>query len=308
MGNTFYFGFEPQLMEWLQNFFGETGAGFISHFSALGEESILLFVLGFLYWCYDKQFGIYIGTNAVLGGVLNPLIKNIALRLRPYMVHENIKCFRPVEKSGALDDISAQGYSFPSAHSMNSATVYGSLAGYLRKRLVIIIAIIITLLVGISRVVVGVHYPTDVMTGWAAGIVIVCIVPLVYEKVGEERRSLLNLIFFAVSSIGFFYCKTADYYTAMGVMAGFYLAIEFEKRLVNFEETRKPLEIIIRLVGGAAVYLVLNTALKLPFSNEFLASNTTGAFMVRFIRYTIVVFVMLGAYPMLFKFFKKKEN
>ncbi|WP_408069643.1 phosphatase PAP2 family protein [Butyrivibrio sp. JL13D10] len=308
MGNTFYFDFEPQLMGWLQNTFGETGSGFISHFSAFGEEAVFILVLGFLYWCYDKRFAIYIGTNVVVGGTLNPLIKNVALRLRPYMVHENIQCFRPLGKSEPLDDVSAQGYSFPSAHSMNAATVYGSIAGYMRKRIATIIAVILTILVGISRVVVGVHYPTDVLTGWVAGVAIVFIIPFIYEKAGEERRSLINFIFFLFSSIGFFYCKTDDYYTAMGVMAGFYLAIEFEKRFVNFEETRIPVEIIMRIVGGAAFYLILNLLLKLPFSQEFLKSNTMGAFMVRFVRYTIIVFVMLGVYPMLFKYFKRNTN
>ncbi|WP_029323900.1 phosphatase PAP2 family protein [Butyrivibrio sp. AE3004] len=307
MGNTFYFEFEPILMQWFQGVLGEKGALVLSQFSALGEEFIILLVMGFLYWCYDKKIGIYVATNALIGTTLNPMIKNVFLRRRPYMVHDGVKCFRPVDKSADIYDIAAQGYSFPSGHSTNSVVVYGSVAKFLRNKVLTILAFVLPLLVGISRVAVGVHYPTDVICGWLSGVLVVFFIPFIYEKAGEEKRPLLNLIVFAVSAVGFFYCRTTDYFTAMGLMGGFFLAIEFEKRFVNFEETRRPVEIVLRIVGGFAVYLVLNTLLKLPFSKYFLQSDTMGSFMVRFIRYMIVSFVMMGVYPVLFKVFEKSR-
>jgi undecaprenyl-diphosphatase len=67
--------------------------------------------------------------------------------------------------------------SFPSGHSMMSAVVYLTLGALLarfqtRRRLkayVIVLAVLITLIVGASRVYLGVHWPTDVLAGWAAG-------------------------------------------------------------------------------------------------------------------------------------------
>jgi undecaprenyl-diphosphatase len=74
--------------------------------------------------------------------------------------------------------------SFPSGHSMMSAAIYitlGSLlARFVKERrakvFVLSMAIVITILVGVSRVYMGVHYPTDVLAGWTAGTVwaIVC--------------------------------------------------------------------------------------------------------------------------------------
>ena len=69
--------------------------------------------------------------------------------------------------------------SFPSGHSMLSAVVYLTLGGLLTrfvegnavKAYLLGCAILVTILVGLSRVYVGVHYPTDVLAGWTAGTV-----------------------------------------------------------------------------------------------------------------------------------------
>ena len=57
---------------------------------------------------------------------------------------------------------------------------------------------------------------------------------------------------------------------------------------------------VLRVVGGLAVFLVLNTLLKLPFSKDFLESGTGAAFAVRAVRYLIVSFGLIGLYPMAF--------
>jgi undecaprenyl-diphosphatase len=69
--------------------------------------------------------------------------------------------------------------SFPSGHSMMSAIVYLTLAALVTPVLrsfwirfyVIAVAVVLTVLIGISRVYMGVHYPMDVVAGWAAGLV-----------------------------------------------------------------------------------------------------------------------------------------
>ena len=95
------------------------------------------------------------------------------------------------------------------------------------------------------------------------------------------------------------------YYTSLGLLIGLIAAIHFEAKFVNFKETRNIWAMILRVAGAFALYFVLNTAMKMPFSTEFLASGTMGAFLVRTSRYAVLIFVIIGIYPMVFPLFEK---
>lgn len=303
-GNTFFFSWEVSLMAWLQAHIGDTWISFMSFFSLFGEELPLILIVGFVYWSYDKKLGRKVGLIAIMGLIWNTMIKNIVMRRRPYFDHESINILRVVDSEADIYDISAQGYSFPSAHSTNAVTVFGSLAVNLRKRWFTVIAIMIPLLTGISRFVVGAHYPTDVMAGWLLGLTSVVLVQMLQKRV-SDMLTLYGILLLTVIP-GFFYCTSADYFTAVGLLVGFMGGTLLDDYCVHYEDTRKPLFMVTRLLGGLAVYLVLNTVLKMPFSNEFLTDGSTAALLVRCTRYAIIAFVDFGVYPMLFKFEKRK--
>lgn len=286
-------------MEWLQAILGDGGAKIMSFFSMFGEELIQIAILGFVYWALDKKAGKYIGLSVIVNLVWNPLLKNIALRRRPYFDNPGIKCLKPVKADADIYDIAKQGFSFPSGHSSNSATIYGAIARFFRNGRLTLICVILPLLVGISRFCVGVHYPTDVLCGWLLGIVIIFLIPWLREKIKNDAVFYGVLLLTALP--GIFYCKTNDYFTGLGMMIGFFAGIKFEEKYINFENTKKPLGIVLRILGGLVIYFALNVILKLPFSAEFLASESAACFAVRVIRYAIIIFVEIGIYPMLFK-------
>ena len=299
VGSTFFFDWEVSLILWLQTHMGALGTAVASFVSAFGEELACVAVIGFLYWCFDKRFGRFVGLNVLVGLVLNPMIKNIFVRRRPYFDTPEIRCLKPVDKSADIYNIAAQEYSFPSGHSTNAVAVYGSVAAYAKKNALTVIAVVLTLLIGVSRFCLGVHYPTDVLCGWALGLVIIVAVPWLQRKFHNPRMFYGLLLLLGLP--GFFYCKSSDYYTGYGMLVGFVLGVEFEQRWVNFENTRSPLRSVLRVLGGVAVFFGLNTLLKLPFSKEFLESGTLAAYLVRTLRYAAVIFVDMGVYPLVFR-------
>ena len=136
--------------------------------TALGGYTVLTLlvasVVGYLLLARHYPSALLVLT-ATLGGLLiSHLLKGIYARPRPDLVPHLVR-------------VSTD--SFPSGHAMLSAVVYLTL-GALLARLVegrwtrvyfVAVAVLLTLLVGISRVYLGVHYPTDVVAGWAAGLV-----------------------------------------------------------------------------------------------------------------------------------------
>ena len=303
VGNTFAFPWEVNLLVWLQSNLSPSLISIISKFSFFGEEIFLILVLGFLYWGMDKRIGRRIGIIILMLNVWAPMIKNIVLRRRPYMDHEEIEIKRLVDATADANDIAAQGYSFPSGHSANSAGLLSSLAVSFKKKWITVLAVILPLLVGFSRMVTGAHYPTDVLGGWALGLLATLLITWLDKKI--PNRVLFYGLLFLTALPGLFYCKSTDYFSGLGLLIGFIAGTAVEDKYVRFENTTSIVRTLLRVVVGALVFLGLNTVLKLPFSSEFLNSGTYGSLLVRCARYAISAFVVFTVYPIAFKYTAK---
>ncbi|WP_409298290.1 phosphatase PAP2 family protein [Peribacillus sp. SCS-26] len=128
------------------------------------------------------RYAVYLVISSGIGALFNYYLKLLFRRDRP--------SFLPL--------IQEHGFSFPSGHSMGSFIFYGSIAVILVKMLhsrlhkwigAALLGLVI-LFIGISRVYLGVHYPSDVLAGFAAGGVwlTVCAVGLKYYEYRQEIK------------------------------------------------------------------------------------------------------------------------
>ena len=304
MGNVFYFDWEVNLIEWLQKTIGSAGQTIAKAVTFIGGETVMLLVLLVVLFCYKKEAGKRCGFTMVAASMWFPMIKNIVLRIRPYMAHpERIEALTVVQEDADPLDIIQQGYSFPSGHSANSVAMYGSIAREIRKKWMWWLAVIVPLLIGLSRFVVGVHYPTDVLAGWLVGLAAIGFSALLEKKVKKEW--VRSAILLAVTVPGIFWCTSRDYFTSLGLLIGMVTVFPYEKKYINFQDTKNVWAMILRVAGAFAVYAVMNSVLKMPFDKEWLNSGTLGANLIRSARYAIMLFVLLGVYPRVFPVFEK---
>lgn len=135
--------------------------------TSLGSGTVIIMVVllaSVFLWLTHHKWSVYVLLLVVLGSkLLNTLLKTGFGRERPSIVE-------------AITDVSSR--SFPSGHAMSSIVAYGSIA-YLITRLeptkqlryaIWIFAALLVLAIGISRMYLGVHYPSDVIGGYLAGL------------------------------------------------------------------------------------------------------------------------------------------
>ncbi len=127
-------------------------------FSFLGSEQFFLLVMPALYWCVDAGLGLRVGFILLASSSLNTVLKLAFHGPRPFWVSSHVKAFA-METS----------FGMPSNHAQTAVGVWGTLAARLGRTWAWIAAAAVIALIGFSRVVLGVHFPQDVLAGWFIG-------------------------------------------------------------------------------------------------------------------------------------------
>jgi undecaprenyl-diphosphatase len=139
-------------------------------------EFIIVATLLLVLLIKNKKMGGMIASNVVLCSVINTIIKHIFLRPRPV----------------GIKLIEQGGYSFPSGHSMMAVAFYGLLIYIIWntkwknvwKIFTTTLLVILILLIGISRIYVGVHFASDVIAGLSISLsYLIIFIELIYKRV-----------------------------------------------------------------------------------------------------------------------------
>jgi undecaprenyl-diphosphatase len=204
---------------------------------------------------------------------------------------------RPFEK---LDYISgkrvetATGYAFPSGHTQTSTTFFITLAQIIRKKWFTIVSIVIILLIGITRVYLGVHWPIDVLGGIIFGVIISFVFCTIIDNYYDDYVKLRRIFFRIQSSIvvaaavlfvfDLIYLKGSmkidDFFKIAGISTGAIYGFFAEERWVDFSaEDAGVFMKILRYVIGLVFTVAIMAGLKLVLPEHYLAD---------FLRYGLV--------------------
>lgn len=271
----------------------------------LGEETVFMVAALVVFWCVSKRQGYYLLAVGFAGTVLNQFLKLLCRIPRPWVLDSD---FTIVESARAQ----ATGYSFPSGHTQNAIGTFGGIARFTKRKWVRVAAILVAVLVPLSRMYLGVHTPLDV--GVAAVIAVVLVLALypVLERSDSQHGvmgvTLLVMLALAVGYLLFvsLYLFPADVDAAnlasgvenawklLGATAGMLVGWWLDVKYIHFDTRAVWYVQAIKLLGGMALILAIRAGLKAPLAAA-LGAGVGGA-----VRYAIVVLFAAAVWPMTF--------
>ena len=184
--------FDHAVMAAIQQLSGAMMDKIMLAFTFLGEETFAILLLIAVYWCWDKRIGEYLLFSLYTAMSLNGLLKDIICRPRPFL-NDEFSDLRYVKVKGLLVDTEhlSSSWSFPSGHSQTAGSIYGSLING-RKLGIKVCGIAVILLVMLSRVYLGVHYPTDTIVGAVLGLLCAWVCGLLFRRFYQHRLLLME--------------------------------------------------------------------------------------------------------------------
>jgi membrane-associated phospholipid phosphatase len=183
---------ELPIIEALQDFFKNLQPIWVA-ITFLGDETFYLLFMPLIYWCVDALVGLRISVMLLLSGFSNGFLKLIFKSPRPYWVSDKIT-------AGAEHN----SFGLPSGHAMNSAAVWGWTAREMGKTWAKWVMGILVFLIGFSRIILGVHFISDVFLGWLVGLLLIWLFARNLDSLGKtlQKMPLTSLLALALLSSG----------------------------------------------------------------------------------------------------------
>ncbi len=264
---------------------------FFRFITEFGGTLIYLAIFFILFWGVNKNlarnlFIVYVASNCV-----NFYAKSIIGRERP------------PESNWLLID--ASHLSTPSGHAQSSSTFWGYIALKSRRAIMWIISIVIIILVGLSRLYLGVHWFGDILTGWLFGIILLDVVLILETPIKNfASRHNIILIYLGLAILGLVVMLFTEIFLQIeynfgspgGQMIGLGIGFALEEKFVNFDANNnidKKWKVILRILIGilliAIVYLVIYLIID------------TDIYWMNALHYIITLVIGIVIWPAIFK-------
>lgn len=137
---------------------GEWVFPIMTFFSQLGSEEFFFLALPLIYWCIDSALGLRVGFLLLANIWLNIIGKVAFAASRPYWVSSHV---RPLWAESS--------FGIPSGHAQNAVAIWGIIAANQKRAWVTAVCVLLIVMISFSRLVLGAHFPHDVVAGLLIG-------------------------------------------------------------------------------------------------------------------------------------------
>lgn len=282
-----------EIIKFIQSFSNEFLDVFFLTVTALGGQTLGVLLGLYFYWCVDKRIGykmIFILNFSLL---INNLIKIIVNRSRPLSIKE----------LRHLGVDTATGSSFPSGHAQGTATTFTTLFIEFKKLWLALLGTFLVILVAVSRLYLGVHWPSDVACGILFGIISTLIGSYIFDYVWKKQSLSMLLIVCATFTLLCFFYQSLDYMKALGTLLSLTLGFFIETKYIRFHPHGQPGQSIAKLCIGILGFAAIHALFKyiMPETNlrAFLCYFSLGIWCTIL---APIIFIKLGICP------QKKEK
>lgn len=305
---------EIEIVKWVQSFSSEALDVVNSLITRFGESIFFVCIFLFVYWCvsYEKAFKLALFYIISVG--INNLIKVLVKRPRPWVASADVS-----------NKLQASGFSFPSGHSQSVSAIstfvcYDVCSNKNIKKggkiSAILIAIILCVSVALSRLYLGQHYVTDVLTGLVLGTLIMWGLCVLFDTIEAKYNKKINankvliavsaIMFVVVTFVGFFNfnLRVSTIYKIfkyagliIGATVGYVLCTSAIKEIA-LTNWQKVVKLFCGFITTFGVYFLLSL---LPKTNAV-------AFMIMLFTSFVATFVYPYLFDVVFNKIKKAGN
>lgn len=296
-----------QYLLFLQNFrnsINDALTPFMEMLSLFAVTSLVI-IPAIIYWCVDKESGLYTLASFTTTIAINAVVKLTACVYRPW-----IRDSRVLPAGDAIS--TATGYSFPSGHTTSATSMYGAMAvsAWKKMRWVSILCVIFALLTCFSRNYLGVHTPQDVAVGITEGVLVIWGMRKLFNYLREnpEKENLFLALGVVFGFAALFYISVKSYpmdyvdgkllvdpkkmmkdgYGDIGTLIGLCAGRFIEKTWVRFKPTCSRQNVVAALVGMVITYCLIQV-MGAPM--EALFGMHWGCFVNHVIRIMFIVVI-----------------
>ena len=309
---------------------------FMNLVTYLGDEKLFVLIALVVFWCFSKQGGLYMLTVGFGASSIGQTLKSVFRVPRPWNLGDQTfggadPIARGTEKMGGLLGkitgalgTGADGWSFPSGHTLISVGTYGGMARWFRSKGARIIGILLAVLIPFSRLYLGVHTVVDVICGAIISLILVLALYPVFARGSRNavRGVLIGNIALSAVTLGIVYLLkpnglegedignyasgVKNLWQLIGATAALEIGFEADERWLHFETKAVWWAQALKVLGGAVIVLALQLGIQklLGYSSkELTLENMTRMGIIACFANLVAIGAATALWPKTFRWF-----